>query len=256
MKKGLIFLFAIVLLSSLVLAQDYKLEISTAQETFEADKNISIKVTLYEDGKLLNDNVQVIVEDAEKRIKVEQTIPSNDFVDINVDGASYGQGKITAIYKDVEATGNFVIEIQELAKFEISGDKLTITNIGNTRYTKTVQIIIGETVGIKQPKLNPGKSVSYRLIAPDGVYNIRVTDGNQRSNLEVGGVSLTGRAIGILDESISGRSGLTGGIRPQENGEVLDYLKRSKFTYIFVLAVFGAMILLAIERRYRKRVSK
>lgn len=171
-------------------------------------------------------------------------------------GASYGQGKITATYKDSTATGFFNIEINEIVKFEIQGEKLIITNIGNTKYTKTVQIIIGETTGIKEPKLNIGESVSYRLIAPEGIYNIKVSDG--KTSISQGEVKLTGtgKVIGALDERASSGAGITG-ISPEENSEteLFNYVKKSKFIYVFVLTIFGAMILLAIERRYRRKAD-
>ena len=175
--------------------------------------------------------------------------------EINLKGASYGQGTITAKYKDAEAKGFFIIEIKESAKFELEGETLTITNIGNTKYTKTVQIIIGETTGIKEPKLDVGKKVSYKLIAPEGVYSIKVTDGKTILTQDEVKLTGTGKVIGALDETPSQRTGITGGIRAENSEEnILSYFKNSKFVFVFVFvfAVLGAMILLAIERRYRK----
>lgn len=257
MKKVLIFLFCIIFLSSLVIAQEYKIDITTTQETFEAEKNITFRVALSDlNNKPIYDEVLVIVEDAEKKVKIEQNIQSNQPASINLGNkASYGQGTITAKYRDSEVKGFFVIEIKELVKFELNGDTLTITNIGNTRYTKTIQIIIGETTGIKEPKLDIGKKVSYKLVAPEGVYNIKVTDG--KTILTQGEVKLsgTGKVIGALDETPSQRSPVTGGIRPENSEEtLLSYFKDSKFVYIFVFIVLGAMILLAIEKRYRKKL--
>ena len=65
----------------------------------------------------------------------------------------------------------------------------------------------------------------------------------------------TGKAVGVLDESISQRSGITGGISPDEEDEqLLNYLRNNSFIYIFILVIFGAMILLAVERRFRRKV--
>ena len=245
-------------LSSIVMAQDYKLEISPTQEIFKAGENITFKVTVYDSqNNPVYDEIQIIIEDAEKKVKIEKNIPSNELIEIGLGvGASYGQGKITATYKDFTATDLFNIEINELVKFEIQGEKLIITNIGNTKYTKTVQIIIGKTPGIKEPKLNIGESVSYILIAPEGTYNIKVSDG--KTSINQGEVKLTGtgKVIGALDERASSGAGITG-ISPEENSEteLFNYVKKSKFIYVFVLTIFGAMILLAIERRYRRKVD-
>ncbi|MBU4069645.1 MAG: hypothetical protein KJ646_01560 [Nanoarchaeota archaeon] len=257
-KKNLIFLFCLVFLSAIVMAQDYKLEISTTQDSFKAEENITFKVTVYDSqNNPVYDEIQIMIEDAEKKVKVEKIISSNELMEIGLKGASYGQGKITATYKDSTATGFFNIEINELVKFEIQGEKLIITNIGNTKYTKTVQIIIGETTGIiKEPKLNIGESVSYILIAPEGTYNIKVSDG--KTSINQGEIKLTGtgKVIGALDERASSGAGITG-ISPEADSEteLLGYVKKSKFIYVFVLTIFGAMILLAIERRYRRKAD-
>ncbi len=256
-EKSLIFLFCLIFLSSLVIAQEYKIGISTLKETFEAGENITFIVSLYDSqNNPINDEVFVIVEDAEKKIKTEQTILSNEFIEINLEKATHGQGTITAKYEDAEVKGFFVIEIKELAKFELEGETLTITNIGNTRYTKTIQIIIGETTGIKEPKLDVGKKVSYKLVAPDGIYSIKVTDGKTILTQDEVKLTGTGKVIGALDETLSKRSPVTGGIRPEDSEEnILSYFKDSKFVYVFVFVVLGAMILVAIERRYRKKLT-
>jgi len=260
-KKALIFLTLLIFLAPLLIAEDYNLEISTSKTIFAAGENIMVKVTLLDSANNpTNDNVLIILEDAERNIKVEKQIITNEFVEIEIPaGASHGQGKITAKYQDLEVTGSFTIEISELSKFEIIEDKLIITNIGNTRYTKTIQITIGETTGIKEPKLDAGESISYRLIAPEGIYTIFVSDGNPETAITQGGVRLTGtgNVVGAIDETPAGRSGITGGIRPGEEDEtnILSYMKHNgKFIYTFILVIFGAMILLAIERRYRRKV--
>ena len=261
MKKKLLIPAFILLSLSLVLAADYNMQISTSKTIFAAGENIILKVTLLDSqNNPVNDKVLITLEDAEKRIKIEKEVISNEFVEIGIpEGASYGPGKITAKYQNLEVTGTFTIEINELAKFEIKENTLTITNIGNTKYTKTVQITIGETTGIKEPKLEIGKSISYRLVAPEGVYNIKVTDGNPKTTISQGNVHLTGTGniVGAIDETPQERSPLTGGIRPDTNQDenLLSYIKSNgKFVYIFIIVIFGAMILLAIERRYRKKL--
>ncbi|MFC1682014.1 hypothetical protein ACFL0X_00140 [Nanoarchaeota archaeon] len=257
--KKVVIIISMIFLLSFVAAQEYRLEIFTSQETFEAGENITLKVNIYDSqSSLITDEVLIILEDAENKAKIEQLIPSNEFVSVGLgDQASHGQGKITANYKDSEATKLFIIEIKELAKFELNGENLLITNIGNTKYTKTIQIIIGETTGIKEPKLDIGEKISYKLVAPEGVYKIKITDG--KTTLSKGEVKLagTGKAIGALDERISQRNPITGGIRPDEESDenLLSYFKNSTFTYVFIIVIFGAMILLAIERRMHKKTK-
>lgn len=249
-------------LSSLIIAQDYKMELSTIPEDkiFGAEETIKIKVTLYDlNNNLINDEVSVILEDIKGTKIKEIKIQSNNFENIRLTkDAISGEGRIIINYKNSELIEPFFIKENELAKFEIKEEKLIITNIGNTEYKRKVYIIIGKTTGVKNPEIDIGKSVTYRLVAPKGVYNIKISDGTSQS-LEIGEVSLTGtgKVIGALDEQISKRSPLTGGISPDEDSEqaLLNYVRDSKFTYVFVLVIFGAMILLAIERRYRKKIG-
>jgi len=258
-KKSLVFLFCLIILSSLVIAQEYKISISIVPEgkIFEAGENITFIVSLSDlNNKPIYDDVLVIAEDAEKKVKVEQNVQSNKPITINLGNrASYGQGTITAKYMDSEAKGFFEIDIKVLAKFELNRDTLTITNIGNTQYTKSIQIIIGETTGTKYPKLNVGEKVSYKLVAPEGVYNIKVTDGKTVLTQDEVKLTGTGKVIGVLDETSTQRSPVTGGIRPEDSEEnLLSYFKNNKFGYVFIAIILGAMILLAIEKRFRKKL--
>ena len=78
-----VFFALTIFLLSVVIAQDYKLEISTAKASFEAGENITLKIAVFDsNNNPINDKVLVILEDAEKIIKIEQMVPSNKFVDI------------------------------------------------------------------------------------------------------------------------------------------------------------------------------
>ncbi|MBU3906819.1 MAG: hypothetical protein KKA64_01055 [Nanoarchaeota archaeon] len=255
MKKVMLLVFCMIILSSLVLAQSSKISVITTKESFKAGEKITLKVSLLdENNNPINDNVQISLEDPNKKKKIEKTIQSNQLVDIDLgEGVSYGYWTARATYNGLESKSLFVVEVEELAKFEIQEDVLKITNIGNTQYTKTIQIVIGDTVGIKEPKLGIGESISLRLIAPDGNYNVRITDG--KTTISQSNVALTGKVIGVLDERVSQGSPITGYIKPEGESELsLDYLKKNKFVYVFVLVIFGATILLAIERHYKRRV--
>jgi hypothetical protein len=213
-----------IFLSSLILAQEYKMEISAIPEDkiFGPEETVQIKITLYDlNNNLINDEVSIIFEDI-KRTKVkEATILSNKFEKIELTNeAISGEGKIIARYKDSEITESFFMKENELAKFEITDEILKITNIGNTKYRREVYITIGKTTGVKNPEIDIGKFATYRLVAPEGIYNIKISDGVSQS-LEIGEIRLTGtgKAIGALDEQVSKRSPLTGGISPDENSE-------------------------------------
>ncbi len=258
MKKSLIFFLGIILFSSLVVAQDYKMEISTIPEDkiFKQGDTIQIKVTLYDlNNNPIEGEISIILEDLKEDLIKETTIYSKDFEEIELPkNIISGEGKIIAKYLDSEKTESFFISEYILAKFEIQDEKLIITNIGNAKYENTVYITIGDTTGTKTPKINIGESIEYRLVAPEGVYNLKITDGE--TTLTQGEVQLTGtgKVIGAIDESAS-QSGITGGIREDVDEGAFTSLKKSAFVYVFVLVVFGATILLAIEKRYKKKTQ-
>ncbi len=251
------FLFCMIFLSSLVMAQEYRMEISTIPEDkiFESGKTFELKVTIYDsNNNLINDEVSIILKDVKDTIIKETTIQSSNFEEIElIGGIISGEGKIIVKYKDSEKTEPFFIKENVLAKFEINNEVLKITNIGNTKYEKKVYITIGSTTGTKNPSLKIGESTEYRLVAPEGVYSIRISDGETILTQNEVKLTGTGKVIGVLDETPSQRSPVTGGIRPENSEDtMIGYFKNSKFVYVFVFVVLGAMILLTIERRYRK----
>ncbi len=263
MKKSLILFFAIIILNLFPFVLANKIEISTIGESFSAGKNITLQINLYdEQNNLINDNVLIVLEDAEKTARIEKTVPSNKLVYIDLgENPIAGPWTINAKYQNPntnevsELTEFFTIKPNEVVEFEIEGDMLTVTNIGNIEYTRDIYITIGNTIG--EPKkidLGIGESVKFRLIAPDGTYRVIVTDGE--TTITRAGVTLTGKAIGILDERlVTGENPITGGIKPEEKDESFYYnLKNNNFVYIFLIVIIGAGILLAVERRYRKKL--
>ncbi len=263
MKKSLILFSAIAMLvlSSFVLAN--KIEVSIIGESFSAGNNITLQISLYdEQNNLINDNVFIVLEDAEKTKTINEMVPSNRLVYADIgENPIAGPWTINAKYQDPntneisELTEFFTIKPNEVVEFKINGDVLTVTNIGNVEYTRAVYITIGDTIG--EPKkldLGIGESTQFRLIAPDGTYRVVVTDGE--TTITKPGVTLTGKAIGILDEEIaSGNTPITGGLRPGEESEdIYSSLKNKSFVYVFLIVIIGAGILLAVERNYRKRV--
>jgi len=251
-------------LLSLVTAKSIEIEFPKGDE-FEADKNITLKITLRDsNNNPLAGEVSIILEDPVRENKIEKIVPSKEVVSIYLGkGAAQGYWSITATHPDSEdTTAQFKIKINEKIKFELKEDLLTITNTGNTKYTKPFQIRIGEYLGEAQNfDLEIGEKESFILIAPKGIYNIAVIVEDDilfsKTDVSLKGNGLTGKAIGALPETASKRSPVTGGIRPKNYEETFfGYFRNSKFIYVFVLVVFGVMVLLAIERKYRQKAGK
>ncbi len=241
-----IFALAFILIVCLTLVYAQKIEISTIKEAYSPEENITLRITLLDyENRPINEEINLIFEDVEKRKRVDKTALANKIIEIKLDeNPPSGFWTVVASYKGNEARTSFLIESNEFAKFSLDKDVLTIKNIGNSKYSKTIQIVIGEYTVIKKPLLEIGESTNFRLVAPKGKYNIKISDGT--TTLTKGNVALTGNAIGAIDENYGKVSPITG-IASYEN------IKENKFVYAFILAVFGAAILLGIERYYRKK---
>lgn len=256
MKKLLIFFVAVTLVS-IASANSLDIEFPSGNN-FEAGTPVTFKVTLYDDsGAPIDGQIDIIIEDSAKR-RILQTVSSKQIATIDLgEGTASGQGVITASFQDIKTIAFFEIGRQELASFELNeNNNLIVKNIGNTPYTRTIQITIGETTGTQEANLEIGESTTYILIAPDGVYNIRVTDGQTsliRSDVRLTG---TGNVIGAIDDSASRGSPITSNPDQGDELSLVASLQRNKFIYVFVAVIFGAMILIAIERRYKKNVSR
>jgi len=212
-KKAWVFLFLTIFLLSFIAAQEYKIEVTTTQEAFEAGEPITLRISLLDlNNKPVYDEVTVILEDSSKN-KIEQLVNSNELISIEFDKATFGQGIATAKYGESISTGIFFINAHENIEFELGENTLTITNTGNTKYIKPFQIIIGDYVGESQNfNLEVGESRTFKLVAPEGTYTLKViVDGEvlfSRNDVPLSSKGLTGEAIGAIDESSTQRSGL------------------------------------------------
>ena len=125
MRKEFILIFIMMFLTSIVMAQDYKLEISMIPEDkiFKSGETIQLKIIIYDlNNNPLQDDVSLILKDIREDIIKEITIKSNTFQEIQLpENILAGEGKIKLKYKDAEATETFFIKEKELAKFELQG---------------------------------------------------------------------------------------------------------------------------------------
>ena len=271
MKRGLV-VFMIFILVVLALAyfiprmtgstiySPNKIKINVLQESVVPGENLSFSIEAYDDANnQINKEIDVFIEDVNRNIKIEKKVQSGKEESIMLDkNAQFGYWKLIARYTDdagnkIEDYYLFNVEIKENVKFSLDNDVLTITNLGNSVYEKTVQIAIGDTIGTKNVKLEIGESTNLRLTAPEGNYNIKISDG--KNTLTRSDVALTGNAIGILDSRSTNTNDITSGINPKDSSFVA-VVKNKSIVYLFLAIIAGAAILLAIERNYRRKLGK
>lgn len=252
MKKSVLSILILLLLFQ-VCAE--KIEIK-AGENVKPGESLSLQVLVYDnENNLIAGNVNVILEDASKFTKIEKilTIGKNEEVELN-NTANPGYWKITARYNNVEASSLFLVETNEIIKIALDDDILSIENVGNAKYDKVIQIVIGDSIGTKKIILDVGEKMNMRLTAPDGSYNIKITDG--KTTLSRNNVQLTGNVIGVSDDKPVLGSPMTG-ISPDKDefSSITSGFMKKKVLYFFLALVIGATILLAIERNYRTRIN-
>lgn len=207
-----------------------KIEVSIASQSVIPGEDISFKVFMYDQA---NDEVPgdatVIIKDPENDEIMQRLEKTGESINYRIENnATPGYWKIEASFQELTVKRLFYVENQELASFEVVGDMLYIRNIGNTPYRKAVQIAIGDDVEIKEMELEVGEERRYRLVAPDGVYQVSVTDGKETITLDK--VSLTGNVVGVVSE---------------KNGNIF---VTYPLVWIFIIIVFGMFVLMMFER--------
>jgi len=172
------------------------LEIVLNSQTLNPGESIEYSVLAYDQaGDLMEISVDLTVFEPGDFEHEEKTILSNtdQIIEIDSDFPS-GYWKIVAVAEEISASKLIYIEENEEAFFSMIGNTLIMTNVGNTIYDKPVQVSIGSDSIVINPVLNLGETKKYILEAPDGTYQIGVTDGKVDEIL--GNSYLTGNVIG------------------------------------------------------------
>lgn len=252
-KRGIVYLSILVCCMTYVSAA-YNIDIiGLKTEEYNVGEDLTFTTIVLEDGIRKNVPVEVEIYDLQEKTFIQRSGESGNQIIVNLD-TRYPSGLWTIYAKagedSIERT--FTIHEKSSVEFGIEEDKLIIKNTGNIRYQKTVQISIGETKQSKTLNIPVGEQKEWTLIAPEGVYDIEVTDGEtsfSKKNIQLYG---TGNVIGAIDEGLIGYSGF--GTTPVEDIEdSFISLDKLPIAIVFVLVVFGLGILIAIERVTRHR---
>ncbi len=110
--------------------------------------------------------------------------------------ATPGTYYITSTYEEMQDQKEFTVTQIQKVEFEFLDTILIIKNIGNTRYNKTIEINIGDEVRKLELDIKVGEERRFNLKAPEGEYDITVTDGLDTTKRTL---LLTGSAISIND---------------------------------------------------------
>jgi hypothetical protein len=252
-KHSLVFLTLFTMLS--FASAQYSMDISgLSNEEYNIGEQINFKIILLNDKTPETKQIEYILSDALKRKEIKGTANTNKEISVKIeDDFSSGIWTIEANYEDTKIERTFLVGEKSEIKFTLEGDELIIKNIGNVRYTKTIQIKIGEEINTYAQNIRAGEEKILKLISADGLYNIEVTDGTtslKKENVELVGV---GNVVGAVDKELLGYTGFAGAedIVNSKNRQIS--LKKLPLSLIFVAAVGLLAVLVIVERKLSKK---
>ena len=258
MKTGLIIIGLCILLSSLtIISAEYSIDISGLKTSYSVGEQITYTVLLLENGKAIDKNVEVMFSDDFSKNQIKQTVLSNtqNTLLVNSNFSSLGW-YVKASYSGKEVTRSFLISENSKVEFSIEGDKFIIKNKGNIVYTRDVKVKIGEDESVYTQNIPIGGQKVWILVAPIGTYNIEISDGLtkfSKNNVRLDSPT-TGNAIGVMSEEFHGTGFATGSIEDPSNlDKSLISLDKLPVALIFIGAVFGLVILLFVQRKFKKK---
>ena len=193
-----------------------ELGIGINNRSFFPDEKIKIKAYLLDQAndKIYDDVTFFIYSPDGKEAFTQLSLADREVEYKLPKTAMYGNWKIKAKTKALEAFETVYVQKYTSADVEITNGILYVTNTGNVPYSKEMEITFeqdGKTVTrIENISLNVGEKISYVLNAPDGSYNIGVETADAREVFE--NIPLTGKVIDINELSKVKREQLIGDI--------------------------------------------
>jgi hypothetical protein len=203
----------------------------SSEEVTPGDK-ITVGGELFDQsGKEMEGTLSVEVASSLGEIRT-YTVNANEFLDINFEtNATPGEWVVAVSFEGVLEERVFNVSEVQKVNFTFEENLLIVTNVGNTRYNKTIEVNIGEEIMKLDLNMEMGEVRKFNLKAPEGEYNVSVGDGETAMNQAV---LLTGNAISIKDFK-------DGGI-----------FRNYTIVWVFLILVLGAAGIVLVIRFRRK----
>ena len=203
-------------------------------------ETLEIQPTLYDQAEQqINEPIGIEVV-SEEETSMKKLVNSGEMaVFVLPKNSLQGFWKVKAESKGITADKQIYVDKNEEAEFILVNDSLSVVNIGNSIYDKIIEIKIGNTTETKRVSLDFGKSITFKISAPEGIYNVEVNDGITNAAQE--GVVLTGGAIGINTAG----SGFGG------------FVNKNPLVWIFLILILGLFIFITAKKTiWRKDVLR
>lgn len=165
--------------------------------------------------------------------EVKSSVQLGEFNDIEFfTNSTVGTWKIIGSFNNLIEEREFEMLPVQKVDFSIEDSVLTITNVGNVLYNKTISLWIGDELKELDLNIKVGESRKFNLKAPNGKYDVKVDDGDSSISHEV---MLTGNAIKVSDLRTVG------------------IFKGYSVVWIFLVVVLGGIGIVFYFRRRKKR---
>jgi len=166
-----------------------------------------------------------------ENVEIESVIQTGDFGDFNFElNSTAGIWRVIAKFDDVISEREFrMLEVQK-AEFDFEESLLTVRNVGNSVYDRTINVEIGNETMVLDLEIGLGEVRKFNLAAPNGEYEVYVGDGEDSVSRQV---LLTGNAISVKDLKDVG------------------IFKGYSIVWIFLIVVIGGIGFI-LFRRYRR----
>ena len=211
------------------------LEIVFDNSSVEPGEDLKVKAILHDQtGENIESDVIITIKNKENTILEQIGKQTDEFLSFPIaSNEPPSEWKIVAVSNKITSEADFEIMRKEAVVVELINKTITITNVGNVLYNKSVLIKIGNESRNLDVFLKVDESEKYVLTAPDGEYQIEIlAEGGNKINQNV---ILTGRSIEVKEAS----------------GSVLT-LVRYPVVWIFIIAVMGFVAFMVFKKGYKR----
>lgn len=211
-----------------------KIDIALSSQNVKPGNDLNFKIILYDQSENnINAEASYVIGGSEGGSIIKALIQTDKDENFSIEkNLSSGYYKIKAYSSGIYGEREIYVEENEEAEFSIFEGILTVRNIGNIKYNKAVQVKISDVVEIITPELDVGQEKKYKLGAPDGEYEVSVTDG--KSAASDSNVVLTGDVVSVKEAGGS-------------------FFGRSSLAWIFLILVLGMFIFVSFRNTLKKK---
>jgi len=179
-------------------------------------------IDLYDQsGKVMNGSVSVVVT-SPLGDEIQKSVISGNIESIKFEkNATYGIWMLTSRFEDIIEEREFTVLAVPQIEFDFLDTILVVKSVGNDVYNKTISIDIGGETRELVLRMGIGEERRFNLKAPDGEYDVVVSDGD--TSIERSDMVLTGNIVEINDLG------------------TFSFLSNSPIIWILIIAILAAV---------------